>query len=93
MNEASGKDRLVSPVCACVCVCVEAHPRLSEAPRLWFFLSNDGGLQFRTGPQGGVNESEGQKCYEFSQGWLRHSEAEARFSGTISSMGNRKCVK
>ncbi len=41
----------------------------------------------------GVDESEGPKCYEFSHGWLRHSEAEARFSGTISSMGSRKCVK
>lgn len=31
--------------------------------------------------------------YELSHGWLRHSPAEALFSGTISSMGRRKCVK
>lgn len=34
-----------------------------------------------------------RRCYEFSQGWLRQSLAEARFSGTISSMGSRKFVK
>lgn len=38
-------------------------------------------------------ELEVRMCYEFSQGWLRQSLAEARFSGTISSMGNRKFVK
>lgn len=31
--------------------------------------------------------------YELIQGWLRHSPAEALFSGTISSMGRRKWVK
>lgn len=31
--------------------------------------------------------------YEVSQAWLRHSLAEALFSGTISSMGRRKWVK
>ena len=31
--------------------------------------------------------------YELSQGWLRHSPAEALFSGTISSMGSRNWVK
>lgn len=46
MNEASGKDRLVSPVCVCV-----LKPTLVSLKPL-VLLSNDGGLQFRTGLQG-----------------------------------------
>lgn len=51
-----------SCVCVCVCVRAEAHPRPPTASSLWFFLSNDSGLQFSTGPQGGVDESEDESA-------------------------------
>lgn len=79
-------------VCEYVCAHAEAHPRPFDASSLWLFLSLMTASAVQDGAAG-VDESEGPKCYEFSQGWLRHSEAEARFSGTISSMGSRKCVK
>ncbi len=76
----------------CVCVRAEARPRPSDASSLSGSFSLMTAAAVQDGAAG-VDESEGPKCYEFSHGWLRHSEAEARFSGTISSMGIRKCVK
>lgn len=76
------------------CMCVWCHsPPVTLSQPLPFCPSSPGGQQtsVRDASIGRVRVN--PKRYEPSQGWLRHSEAEARFSGTISSMGRRKCVK
>lgn len=68
----------------------QSTPTVSPAsPRAALHQGLMVGLTVGGTPGGGASD-----CgYELSHGWLRHSPAEALFSGTISSMGSRKCVK
>lgn len=77
----------------CMCVWCHSPPVMLSQP-LPFCPFSPGGQQTSVlDASTGRRQWVGEKRYELSQGWLRHSEAEARFSGTISSMGRRKWVK
>lgn len=71
---------------------VSAMKRREDSPQTTVSLAAKTGrcLRSKVGNKGGRGEGVMEVCgYEVSQGWLRHSPAEALFSGTISSMGSR----